>query len=133
MSYMSYCPMILRSQLPSKEKLFNSITMRSREYYIFDRMTKSCSIAFHTKRHRRHSRKLTMAHAKQTNPNPNLGTDFEDLANIGQRWFLTLLPTPSGVTPIRFMVTSSIKHQVISIRHFLSSHLRCGEWMSLDP
>ena len=61
-----------------------------------------------------------------------VGIDFEDLATTGQRWFLTLSPMLRGVTPVRFIVTSSIKHQVISIQHLLS-YLRCRAWMSLDP
>ena len=69
MSYTTYCPMILRKQLSLEGKLFDSITMKSRKHYIIDRMIKALFVAFYTKRHRNHSRKLTMACAELTNPN----------------------------------------------------------------
>ena len=62
--------------------------------------------AFHLKRHKRHSGKLTMLCAGLTNLDPNLGTDSEDLVITGQRWFLTLSPMLDGVMLIRFIVTS---------------------------
>jgi len=62
--------------------------MRSREHYIVNRMMESCSVAFHTMRHKKHSRKLMMACAKLANPGSNLETNFEDLATTCQRWFM---------------------------------------------
>jgi len=57
--------------------------MRSREYYIVNHMMESYSAAFHTKRHMRHSRQLTMVQAYLTNQDPNSRTDSEDLVIIG--------------------------------------------------
>jgi len=79
------------------------------------------------------SGKLTTACAKLTNSDPNLGTDSEDLVTIGQIWFLMMSPTLSSVAPVRFMVTSSIKHQVISIQRLLLSHLRRGGMDVIRP
>lgn len=80
MSYTTYYPMIVWRQLPSEGKLLDSITMLSHEYYIVDHMMDSCSAVFHTKRHMKHPGKLTTVCAELTNPDPNLGTDYEDLA-----------------------------------------------------
>ena len=116
-----------------RRKVLNSITMRLCKYYIACRMMESCFAVFHTKRHMKHSGKFMMICAELTNPNPNLGTDSENLAIIGRRWFLMPSPTLSNVVLVRSMVTSSIKYQVIFIQFLLHSHLRCAEWMSLDP
>jgi len=56
-----------RRQLPSEEKLLGSIAMRSHEHCIIDHMMESYSNAFHTKRHRRCSKKLKMVHVELTN------------------------------------------------------------------
>jgi len=79
---MTYCPIILRRQLPLEGRLLDSITMRSHERYITDRIMESCSVAFHTKRHKKHSGKLMTACTKLINLDPDLGTDLEDLAII---------------------------------------------------
>jgi len=84
-SYMVYCQTIQRRQLQLREKRIDSTTMRSRELCIADRMIESYFAVFPTKRHRKPSRKLTTICAEITNPNPNLGTDSEDLATTGQR------------------------------------------------
>jgi len=127
--YMAYCLTTPRRQLPSEGKLLDSITMRSCRYYIADRMIESCSDAFHTKRHMKHSKKLIMVCAELTNPDPSSKTDSEGLAIIGRKWSLTPSPMLSDVMHVRSMVTLSIKHQDIFIQHPLYSHLRCGEWM----
>jgi len=44
-----------------------------------------CFDAFHTKRHRKPSGKLTAVCAELTNPNPNLKIDSGYLATTGQR------------------------------------------------
>jgi len=123
--------MTLKRQLPLEGKLLDSITIRSHEHYIINHMMESCSVVFHTKRHTRHSRKLTTVCAEITNTEPNLGTDFEDLATTSQKWFMMPSPTLSDARLVRSMVTSSIKHQVIFIQHLLHGPLRCGEWTSL--
>ena len=46
-------------------------------------MIESYSDAFHTKRHRRHSKKLVMVRAELTNLALNSETSLEDLAAIG--------------------------------------------------
>jgi len=132
-SHMAYCLTTPKRQLTSEGKLLNSITMRSCKHCIADRMMEFYSDAFHTKRHMRHSKKLMTAYAELTNPDPNSKTGLEDLAIIGQRWFLTLSPILSDSTPIKSMVTSSIKHRDIFIQHPPHSHSRCGKWMLLDP
>jgi len=48
-------------------------------------MMKYCSDAFHTKRHRRHSKKLMIVYAGLTNPDPSSEIVSEDLAIIGRR------------------------------------------------
>jgi len=75
--------MILRRKPPSKGKLLGSITMRSCEYYIDDRMIESCSAVFHTKRHIKHWGKITTVCAKLSNLDLNLETGSKDLAIIG--------------------------------------------------
>jgi len=129
LSYMAYCQMIQRRQLQSREKRPDYTTTRSRELCIADRIMESYSAAFHTKRHKKPLRKLMMVCAELINPDQKLGTDSKNLATSGQSWFLTLSFMLTGVTPVRLMVTSSIKHQVISIQCFLPGHLRCGAWM----
>ena len=121
MSYMTYYPMILRRQLLSEGKHLNSTIMLSHKHYIADRKMGSCFIAFHTKRHMKPSGKLTMVCAELTNLDLNLKIDSEDLATSGQRWFLLPSPMLSGVT-VRFMVTSSIKHQDIFTQRLLHVH-----------
>ena len=127
-SYSAYCQMILKRRLQSKEKLLGSITMRSREL-IVDRIMGSYSAAFHTKRHKRHSGKLTTACSRLTILDLNWGTDFEDLATTSWRWSLMLLSTLDGITLVWFMVTSYIKRQDIFIQCLLQGPLRCGEWI----
>jgi len=127
---MAYYLMNPRRQLRSEGKLLDSITMRSHEHYITDRMIESCSFAFHTKR-----RRGTQGSSRRymlTSPS-SLGTDFEDLDTIGRRWYLILSPMPIGVTLVRSMVTSCTKHRDIFIQYLLHGHSRCGKWMSLDP
>jgi len=118
--------MIITRQLSSKRKLLDSITIRSRKHYIVDHMMEYYSVAFHTKRHRRHLRKLTTAWAELTNLDPKLVTDFKDLATTAQRRFMMPLPTLSDAMPVRSLVTSSIKHQIIFIQHLLYGSLRCN-------
>jgi len=125
---MAHCLIIPRKQLPSEEKLLDSITM-----CIVNRMLESYSDAIHTKRHRRHSKKFTMLCTKLTNPDPSSETGSEDLAIIGRRWSLTPSPILSDAMPVRSTITSSIKRQEIFIPHPLHGHSRCGEWMWLDP
>jgi len=48
-------------------------------------MMESYSDAFHTKRHRRRSRKLMAVYVELTNPDPSLKIGLKDLATIGQR------------------------------------------------
>jgi len=84
-SYMAYCLTTPKRQLPSEGKLLDSFTMRSCKHCIADRMMESCSDAFYTKRHRRHSKKLMMVCAELTNPDPSSETGSENLAIIGRR------------------------------------------------
>jgi len=100
--------------LLSEGKLFDYTTMRSREHYITDHMIESCSVAIHTKRHRKLSGKLTMVCAKLTNSDRNWEIDFKDLVTTGQRWFLTLSLMLIGVMPIRSTVSSCTKHRTSS-------------------
>ena len=67
-----------RRQLPSEGKLLDSITMRSCRHYIADRMMESCSDAFHTKRHKNHSKKLMIVCVELTNSDPSWETGLED-------------------------------------------------------
>jgi len=55
-------------------------------------MIESYSDAFHTKRHRKHTKRHMMVCAELTTPNPSSETGSEDLAIIGRRWSLT--PSP---------------------------------------
>jgi len=128
-SYMAYCLVTLKRQLLSEGKLIDSITIRSCKHCIANRMMESCSDAFHTKRHMRHSKKLMMVCTELTNPDPSSETGSEDLAIIGRRWSLTPSPMLSDVMHIRSTVTLSIKHRDIFIQLPLHSHLRCWEWM----
>ena len=48
-------------------------------------MIESYSDAFHTKRHRKHSKKLMMVCAEFTNSDPTSEIDPKDLAIIGRR------------------------------------------------
>jgi len=72
-------------QPPSEESLLDSTTMRLREQYITDRMMESYFVIFHTKKHKRYSRKLTVVCAELTNPDLSSETSFEELATISQR------------------------------------------------
>jgi len=56
LSYMAYCLTTPKRRLPSKGKPLDSITMRSCKHCIIDCMMESCSDAFHTKKHKRHSK-----------------------------------------------------------------------------
>jgi len=84
-SCMAYFLTTLRRQLPSEEKFLDYTIMRSCEHCIVDRTMESYSNAFHTKRHRRHSKRLMTVCVEFTNPNLSSKTDLEDLAIIGQR------------------------------------------------
>ena len=88
------------------------------EHCIADRMMESYCDAFHIRGYRRRSKKLMMVCTELTNPDLSLETGLEDLAIIGQKWSLTLLPTLSDAMPIRSTVTSSIKHRDISTNVF---------------
>ena len=92
----------------------------------------SCSVAFNTKRHRRHSGKLGgMCRAHQ--PGYKLG---ERLRRLGYYWPKMISDTITmliDAIPVRSMVILSIKHWDVFIQCLLHGHLRCGEWMSLDP
>ena len=103
------------------------------EYCIVDHMLESYSVAFHTKRYRRHSEKLITVCTGLTNPDPNWGTDSEDLGTTEWRWSLTLLPMLDSVTLVRFMVTLYIKPWAFFIQHLIHGHSRCREWTLLDP
>ena len=48
-------------------------------------MIKFNSAAIHTKRHKKHSGKLTAVYAELTNADPSSETGFEDLATIGRK------------------------------------------------
>jgi len=102
-----------------KRKPLGSITMRSREHYIADRMMESYfpSYIFHTKRHMMHSGKLKIVCAALTNPNSNLEIDSEDLAITGQRWLLTPSPTlaVSRLWDSWWLHTSSIRSSSFNI------------------
>ena len=78
--------------------------------------------AYHTRSHRKRSRKLMTVCADLTNLDPSLGTDFEGLAIVCRSWFLTPSPMLSDVTLVRSMVTSYTKHQVIFIHCLLRGH-----------
>jgi len=132
-SYMAYCLMVPKRQLPSERKLLDSITMRWCKYCIIDRMMESYSNIFHTKRYRRHSKKLRMVCTELTNPDPNSETGLENLAIIGRRWSLMPSTMLSDAMQVRSIVSSSIKHQDIFIQHPPYGHSRCGEWMLLEP
>jgi len=127
MSYMAYYPIIPRRKQPSEGKRLDSTIMRSREHFIADRMMESYFVAFRTKRHRKPSEKLTMVRAELINLALNLEISYEDLATTGQRWFLMLSPTLSGVILVRSMVISFTKHGDIFIQRLLHGHLRCGK------
>jgi len=116
-SYMVYCLMTPKMQLPSEGKLLGSIIMRSCKYCIADRTMESYSDACHTKRYRRHSKKLMMVYVELTNPDPNSETGSEDLAIIIQRWSLTPSSMLSDVMHVRSTVALSIKHQDIFIQY----------------
>jgi len=68
-----------------RKKLLDSITMRSSEHYIIARMMESYSVAFHIKRHMRHSGKLTEVGAELTNLDLSSETGLEGLVIIGRR------------------------------------------------
>jgi len=63
---------------------------------------------------RRRSKKLMTTHVDLTNPDLSSEIGLEDLATIGQRWSLTPSPMLSDAMPVRFKVTSSIKHRASS-------------------
>ena len=85
LSYMASYLTTPRRQSPSEERLLGSTTMRLREHYIANHMMKSYFTAFHIKRHRRYSGKLTAVCTELTNLDQSSGTSYEDLATIGQR------------------------------------------------
>jgi len=89
----------------------------------------SCSNVFHTKGHRRHSKKLMTVYTELTNLDPSLETGLEDLVITGWRWSLTPSSMLNDAMPVRSTVTLSIKHQDIFIQHSLHGPLRYGEWM----
>ena len=72
-------------QPPLKGRLLDSITMRSCELCIADRMMESCFVAFHEKRPKKHLNKLMMAHVNPINLDLSSRIGFVDLATIGQR------------------------------------------------
>ena len=123
--------MTLKRWLPLKGRPLDPITIWSREHCIVDHMMESSSVACHTKKHMRHSKKLMTVCVELTSSVQNLEIDSKDWDIIGQRWSLIPSLTLSDATPVRFMVTSFTRHQDIFILQLLPGHLRCGEWTRL--
>jgi len=88
---------------------------------------------FHTKRHMWRLKKLMTVHVELTNQDLIAETCSKDLATSGWRWSLMLLLMLSDAMPVRSTETSSIKHQEIFIKRLLHGHLRCREWILLNP
>jgi len=100
-SYMTYCLMILRRQLTLEEKLISSITMRLHRHYIIGHMTESCFACFP---HKEVQETLKEAHDSMCGAHQldrSSGTDFEDLATISRRLFLTPSPILNNAMPVR--------------------------------
>jgi len=127
MHYTTSLLMTPNRQPPLKGKPLNSTIMRSRKHYITDHMTES-SAAYQIKRHMKYSKKCMTACVEFIILVWRLEIDSEGWGFIGQRWSLTLSLTPSDVTPVRSMVTSSTRHQDIFTLQLLPGHSRCGGW-----
>jgi len=99
----------------------------------------SCSDAFHTKRHKKHLKKLMMICAEltnldpssETNSGPSSETNSEDLAIICWRWSLTPSLMLMHVMHVKSTVTLSIKNRDVFTQHPPYGHLRYREWMWL--
>ena len=128
MPYTTYCPMILKSRLPSEGRPLDSTTMWSPEHCIADRMMESSSAAYHTKRHRKYSKRLMTVCVELISLVRSLEINSQDWGIIGQKWSLTPSLTPSDATLVRSMVTLFTKHWDIFTPQLLSGHWKCGEW-----
>jgi len=87
-SYMAYSLAISKRQLPLEGKLLDCIIMRSCKHCITDRIMESYFDSFHTKRRRKHSKKLMTVFVELTNLGPSSETSLKDLAIIGRRLLL---------------------------------------------
>jgi len=111
--------MTLKRRLPLKGRPLDSITMWSHEYCITDHMVESSSATYHTKKHRRHSKKFMTVCVELTNLVQNLEIDSKDWVIIGQRWSLMPSLALSDATPVRSMLTSFTRHQGIFVLQLL--------------
>jgi len=135
----TYCLTIPRRQLQSKEKLLDSITNAIIRTLYRRSLMKSYSAAFNTKRHMKHSRKLTMVCAKLTNPDPSdgmwhvqprpeLGDQLRRLSYYWPKIIPDAIAYAKQFHACQIHGDFSIKHQVIFIQRLLCGHLRCREW-----
>jgi len=131
--------MISKRLLQSKEKLLDSVSMRSHKHCIIDCLMEYCSATFPTKRHRKHSGKLTMVCAKLTNPDPSdgmwhvqprpeLGDQLRRLSYYWPKIIPDAIAYAKQFHACQIHGDFSIKHQVIFIQRLLCGHLRYREW-----